>query len=62
MVSAMLDAPDENPPPCYRELADELEQMLIKELLNRYDGKLSRMASTMKANRTTLRKKLKNAG
>jgi DNA-binding NtrC family response regulator len=58
-VSAMLDAPDENPPPCYRELADELEQMLIKELLNRYDGKLSRMASTMKANRTTLRKKLR---
>jgi len=34
--------------------------MLIKQLLERHDGKLSRMARAMRANRTTLRKKLNN--
>ncbi len=45
--------------PTYRELADDVERILIKQLLARHDGKLARVASAMGANRTTLRKKLK---
>lgn len=44
----------------YQNLANSLEQKLIHLLLQRFDGKLARMANTMNANRTTLRKKLRN--
>ena len=44
--------------PVYRDLADSLEAELIRQLLKRYDGKLARLASALKANRTTLRKRL----
>jgi DNA-binding NtrC family response regulator len=44
----------------YQQLAEELEARLIRQLLGKFDGKLARMANTMQANRTTLRKKLRN--
>ena len=44
----------------YQNLTNSLEQKLIHLLLQRFDGKLARMANTMNANRTTLRKKLRN--
>ena len=45
--------------PSYRDLAHELERVLIRALLARFDGKLARMAGALKANRTTLRKRLR---
>jgi len=47
--------------PTYRELSATLERRLIRLLLDRHDGKLARLANEMKANRTTLRKKLKGS-
>lgn len=47
--------------PVYRELAESLEATLIRRLLERYDGKLARMASALQANRTTLRRRLQNS-
>lgn len=44
--------------PTYRELAGILEATLIRRLLDRYDGKLSRLAADLQANRTTLRRRL----
>lgn len=44
--------------PVYRELSEALEAELIRRLLKRYDGKLARLAAALKANRTTLRKRL----
>ncbi|MFK5923865.1 MAG: sigma 54-interacting transcriptional regulator [Verrucomicrobiota bacterium] len=58
-ISSQLNSSQENPPPSYRDLAGKVEQLLIKQLLKRFDGKLSRLATEMNANRTTLRKKLK---
>lgn len=48
-----------DPPPSYDELSAALEAELIRELLRRFDGKLARMAAGMKANRATLRRKLR---
>jgi DNA-binding NtrC family response regulator len=48
-----------NPPPTYRDLSEVLEAELLRELLRRHDGKLARLASEMKANRATLRRKLR---
>lgn len=48
-----------DPPPSYDELSEVLEAELIRELLRRFDGKLARMAAEMKANRATLRRKLR---
>jgi DNA-binding NtrC family response regulator len=47
--------------PTYRELSETLETGLIRELLPRYGGRLARLASELKANRATLRKRLKGA-
>jgi two-component system nitrogen regulation response regulator GlnG len=47
-------------PPEYHDLADALETGLLRELLRRYDGKLARLASELKANRATLRRKLRD--
>lgn len=49
----------EDPLPTYRELADAIESELLRDLLGHFDGKLARLASEMKANRATLRRKLK---
>lgn len=45
-------------PPLYRDLAETLEATMIRQILERYDGKLARMANALQANRTTLRKRL----
>jgi len=45
----------------YRDLAESLEATLIRRLLERYDGKMARMASALHANRTTLRRRLQNS-
>jgi two-component system nitrogen regulation response regulator GlnG/two-component system response regulator AtoC len=44
----------------YRDLAGSLEATMIRRLLRRYDGKLARMASALQANRTTLRRRLRD--
>ncbi|MEM0968640.1 MAG: sigma 54-interacting transcriptional regulator [Verrucomicrobiota bacterium] len=48
-----------DPLPPYRDLAAPLERMLLERLLPRFDGKLSRLASELEANRTTLRNRLR---
>ena len=48
-----------SPPPTYRDLAESLEAELLRELLRHFDGKLARLASELKANRATLRRKLR---
>ncbi len=58
-ISSQIDTSQNKPTPDYRDLAGKVEQLLIQQLLKRYDGKLSRLATEMNANRTTLRKKLK---
>lgn len=45
--------------PRYRDLGQRLETALIEQLLERYDGKLAPMASALQANRSTLRRKLR---
>ena len=45
--------------PAYRELAAELERQLLEKLLPRFDGKLARLAKELRANRSTLRKRLR---
>lgn len=45
--------------PRYREIEACLEAALIEQLLERYDGKLAPMAAALKANRSTLRRKLR---
>jgi len=47
--------------PKYRDLSDALEAELIRRLLERYDGKLARLAGALQANRATLRKRLQGA-
>ena len=42
----------------YREISAELESVLIRNLLDRFDGKIAPMAAALQANRTTIRKKL----
>lgn len=44
----------------YRSLSEGLEAELIRRLLKRYDGKLARLAAALGANRTTLRKRLRD--
>lgn len=50
---------DDDPPPAYRDLSETLERELIRELLKRFDGKLARLATELKANRATLRRRLR---
>lgn len=45
--------------PRYHDLESRLEVTLIEQLLERYDGKLAPMATALKANRSTLRRKLR---
>ena len=60
-LDSWLDARlNEEGGPIYRDLAESLEATLIRCLLERYDGKLARMASALQANRTTLRRRLQN--
>lgn len=60
-LDSWLDARlNEEEGPIYRDLAESLEATLIRRLLERYDGKLARMASALQANRTTLRRRLQN--
>lgn len=49
----------EDPPPTYRDLSESLESGLLRELLPRYGGRLSRLAKDLQANRATLRKRLR---
>jgi DNA-binding NtrC family response regulator len=58
-IAAKFGTIEETSPLTYRDIADDLERRLIRQLLNRHDGKLARLATEMKANRTTLRKKLR---
>ncbi|MGB0744328.1 MAG: sigma 54-interacting transcriptional regulator, partial [Opitutales bacterium] len=44
----------------YSELQSSLETTLIEQLLKRYDGKLAPMAASLQANRSTLRRKLRD--
>lgn len=44
--------------PDYKTLSGKLDKILIERLIERFDGKLAPMARTLKANRTTLRKRL----
>ncbi|MBP6784932.1 MAG: sigma 54-interacting transcriptional regulator, partial [Verrucomicrobiales bacterium] len=44
--------------PSYDELSNKLEAALLRDLLRRFDGKLARLANELKANRSTLRRKL----
>jgi DNA-binding NtrC family response regulator len=48
-----------NGQPRYRDLSQRLEAALIEQLLGRYDGKLAPMAAALQANRSTLRRKLR---
>ncbi|BCX49254.1 DNA-binding transcriptional response regulator, NtrC family [Haloferula helveola] len=45
----------------YKELSAELEGLLLRLLLRRFDGKPSHLAAALSINRSTLRKKLKQA-
>jgi len=47
------------PRPTYRDLSESLESGLIGELLPRYGGRLARLATDLRANRATLRKRLR---
>lgn len=48
-----------SPAPNYRDLAEALETGLLQELLPRYGGRLARLATDLRANRATLRKRLR---
>ena len=52
---------ESDPRPDYRDLSEALESVLIEELLPRYGGRLARLAADLRANRTTLRKRLKGS-
>lgn len=43
----------------YKQISSKLENILLKILLDRFDGKPSHLASALSMNRSTLRKKLK---
>lgn len=45
--------------PRYRDIESDLNKALIEQLLERYDGKLAPMATALNANRSTLRRKLR---
>jgi DNA-binding NtrC family response regulator len=45
--------------PDYKELSTSLENLLLEDLLRRFDGKPSHLASALAINRTTLRNKLR---
>ncbi|MCB1063213.1 MAG: sigma-54-dependent Fis family transcriptional regulator [Verrucomicrobiae bacterium] len=49
----------EDPLPTYRDFSESLEGELIRDLLGHFDGKLARLAKELKANRATLRRKLR---
>jgi DNA-binding NtrC family response regulator len=46
--------------PAYDDVADELEALLLKLLLPRFDNKPTRLAAAMKMNRATLRRKCRD--
>lgn len=58
-VKTMLEKAER---PTYSDLAETLETSLLKELLPHFDGKLARLATELKANRATLRKRLRDHG
>ena len=58
-IGKRLDGLEEDSLPPYRDISNELEKLLIESLLNRFDGKLARLATALQANRTTLRKRLR---
>jgi len=61
-IAAWLDqkttGPDETMP-VYDDLLETVEAAMLEALLKRFDGKPTRLASTMKMNRATLRRKLR---
>ena len=61
-ISAWLDqkttGPDETMP-VYDHLLETVEAAMLEALLKRFDGKPTRLASAMKMNRATLRRKLR---
>jgi DNA-binding NtrC family response regulator len=61
-LAAWLDqkttGPDETMP-AYDELLETIETAMLETLLERFDGKPTRLAAAMKMNRATLRRKLK---
>jgi DNA-binding NtrC family response regulator len=59
-LDAWLETRFEAGEPAYRDLSVALEATLIRRLLRRYDGKLARTAAALGANRTTLRRKLRD--
>jgi DNA-binding NtrC family response regulator len=57
-LDQMTTGPDETMP-AYDELLEVLEASMLELLLKRFDGKPTRLASAMKMNRATLRRKLR---
>ena len=51
-----LTAP-ENALPAYDDLAGQVESMMLKELMPRFDNKPTRLATALQMNRATLRRK-----
>jgi two-component system nitrogen regulation response regulator GlnG/two-component system response regulator AtoC len=45
--------------PAYDELLETVETSMLETLMKRFDGKPTRLASAMKMNRATLRRKLR---
>jgi DNA-binding NtrC family response regulator len=54
-----LTAP-ENALPAYDDLAEQVESMMLKELLPRFDNKPTRLATALRMNRATLRRKCRD--
>jgi DNA-binding NtrC family response regulator len=54
-----LTAP-ENALPAYDDLAEQVESMMLKELLPRFDNKPTRLATALQMNRATLRRKCRD--
>jgi DNA-binding NtrC family response regulator len=49
-------------PPTYDSLLDELERILLRDLLARFDDRPTRLATALKVHRATLRQKLRRLG
>lgn len=54
-----LTAPEDELP-AYDDLADQVESMMLKELLPRFDNKPTRLATALRMNRATLRRKCRD--
>ena len=59
MLERWVDAQETD---SYEALLDTVERSLLRRLLLRNEGKLGRLAQSMKLNRTTLRQKLRRLG